>query len=175
MSIYVTGYDPSWGSHIPTLIDVFNNSQGPVLELGVGPFSTPLLHTLCLDNKRLLVSYENDPEYFKMHLSFADKFHQLKLVDDWDKIDIENTHWGLAFVDQRPAQRRIVDIKRLVNNADYIVIHDSEPSQTGLYHYDLIYPLFKYRLDYILRPNYAHTTVLSNLKDLTKLKRAIPA
>lgn len=171
MSFSLKGYDPSWGSHIPVLVDTFNNSKGPVLELGIGPFSTPLLHALCVDNKRMLVSYENDPEFFNMHTAFIDQFHQIKLIDDWDKAEIENNHWGLAFIDQKPAKRRIVDIKRLANNADYIVIHDSEPGLVSLYHYNLIYPLFEYRFDYILRPNYPHTTVLSNLKDLTKLKR----
>ena len=175
MSYNIGGYDPSWGSHIPVLIDVFRNSKGPVLELGTGPFSTPLLHTLCVDNKRTLISFENNPEFFNMHETFVNEFHQINLIDDWDKADIENTHWGLVLVDQRPAERRVAEIKRLVNNADYIAIHDSEPDKTGTYHYDLIYPLFKYRLDYILRPDYAHTTVLSNLKDLTKLKRAIPS
>lgn len=170
--ITINGYDPSWGSHIPVLIDVFNNSEGPVLELGTGPFSTPLLHTLCVENNRMLISYENNPEFFKMHASFINEFHQIKLIDDWDKAEIENTHWGLVLVDHRPAQRRIVETKRLVKNADYIVIHDSEPRLTREYRYDLIYPLFKYRLDYILRPDYAHTTVLSNLRDLTKLKRS---
>ena len=171
MPYSINGYDPSWGSHIPVLVDVFNNSEGPVLELGTGPFSTPLLHTLCVNNKRTLISYENNPKFFNMHLSFVNEFHQIKMIDDWDKTGIENTHWGLAFVDQRPAERRKVDIKRLVNNADYIVIHDSEPRLIREYRYDLIYPLFKYRLDYILRPNYAHTTVLSNLKNLAKLKQ----
>lgn len=171
MSYYINGYDPSWGSHIPVLVDVLSNSEGPVLELGTGPFSTPLLHTLCVDNKRTLVSYENNPEFFNMHTAFVDEFHQIKLIDDWDKAEIENTHWGLAFVDHRPAERRKVETKRLVNSADYIVIHDSEPQLIEKYHYDFIYPLFKYRLDYILRPNCAHTTVLSNLKDLTKLKQ----
>lgn len=171
MPFYIKGYNPSWSSHIPVLVDVFNNSEGSILELGTGPFSTPLLHTLCVDNRRTLVSYENNPEFFNMHATFVNEFHQIKLIDDWDKAEIENTHWGLAFVDQRPAERRIVEIKRLVNRADYIVIHDSEPRLTEEYHYDLIYPLFKYRLNYILSPNYAHTTVLSNLKDLTKLKQ----
>lgn len=171
MAYYINGYDPSWGSHIPVLVDVFNNSEGPVLELGIGVFSTPLLHALCVDNKRQLVSYENNPEFFKMHASFIDEFHQIKLINDWDKIDIESTHWGMVLVDHRPAQRRNVETKRLMNNADYVVIHDSEPRLEGEYRYDLIYHLFKYRLDYILKPNHAHTTILSNFKDLRKLKR----
>lgn len=171
MSYTIGGYNSSWGSHIPVLIDVFANSSGPVLELGMGVFSTPLLHSLCVDSKRMLVSLENNPEFFDMHTTFVDEFHQIKLVDDWDKTEIENTHWGVAFVDQRPAEGRVASIKKLMNNTDYIVIHDSEPLQTGFYHYDLIYPLFKYRRDYILRSDYAHTTVLSNLKDLTILKQ----
>ncbi len=171
MAFYINGYNPSWGSHIPVLVDVFSNSKGPVLELGIGLFSTPLLHALCVFNKRMLVSYENNPEFFNMHITFVNEFHQIKFIDDWDKMEIENTHWGMAFADHKPAERRIVDIERLANNSDYVVAHDSEQQLAEQYHYNLIYPLFKYRLDYILSPNYAHTTVFSNLKDLTKLKQ----
>jgi hypothetical protein len=76
----IGGYNLSWGSHIPFLIDVFNNSVGSVLELGIGVFSTPLLHSLCIDNKRMLVSYENNPEFFNMHATFVNEFHQIKAV-----------------------------------------------------------------------------------------------
>lgn len=164
--ITINGYDPSWGSHIPILIDIFYRSKGPVLELGMGVFSTPILHSLCLDKKRMLFSFENNLEYFNMHKSFVDEYHKINLVDNWDNIEIDNTHCGLAFVDHKPAERRISEVKKLKDIADYIIIHDSEPELDGQYKYSLIYSLFKFRRDYILKEGLAQTTVLSNLREI---------
>lgn len=167
MQFLIKGYNPAWGSHIPVLIDIFNKSKkGPVLELGVGIFSTPLLHALCVENKRMLVSYENDPEFFEMHQTFNDEFHQINMVDNWDNIDIDNTHWAMVFVDHKPAGRRVIDTKRLANIADFVVIHDSEQRSEGQYNYNSIYPLFKYRKNYVFKEGMAETTILSNFFNL---------
>ena len=39
-------------------------TEGPVLELGMGLYSTPLLDLLCHEEKRELVSYDDDKEWF---------------------------------------------------------------------------------------------------------------
>lgn len=160
-------YNPAWSSHLPMLIKILNLSKGPVLELGMGPFSTPVMHWLCLDSKRQLVSYDNDKVYFDRNLSFKTDWHQVLLTEDWDKIDIENTRWGMVLVDHAPDFRRKDEIRRLANNADYLVIHDSENSLDKLYHYSEIYPLFKYRYNYKRQKPY--TTILSNFKNLNNL------
>lgn len=160
-------YNPNWSSHLPVLIKVMEASEGKVLEMGMGPFSTPVLHWLCLDRKRLLVSYESSLEYFKSNKNFETDLHKVVSVDDWDKVNINNVHWGVVFIDHAPSERRKVDIKQLANCADYIVIHDSEESREKHYHYSEIYPLFKYRYDYKRQKPY--TTVLSNFKDLSIL------
>jgi hypothetical protein len=36
-----------WGSHLPSLAACLASSRGPVIELGVGHFSTPFLHAYC--------------------------------------------------------------------------------------------------------------------------------
>ena len=36
-----------WQSHLPALLACIAVTHGPVLELGVGHFSTPHLHALC--------------------------------------------------------------------------------------------------------------------------------
>lgn len=160
-------YNPNWSSHLPILIKVLNISEGPVLEMGMGPFSTPVIHWLCLDQKRILVSYENDLNYFNQNKVFGAAWHQIKLVKNWSQADIENTHWGLAFIDHTPELRRSIDIKRISNKADYIVVHDSEEKSEHKYHFTEIYPLFKYRYNYQRQKPY--TTVLSNFKDLKNL------
>ena len=166
--IWVRKYEPGWGSHIPVLVKVFEISQGPILELGTGVFSTPILHTLCLSKDRQLVSYENDPYYFERHGDFRTDKHQIILVSNWDDIKIENTFWNVALIDHKPEERRKTEVKRLANNTKYIILHDSESRNEKLYKYSEIYPLFKYRFDYTAC--YPHTTVLSNFVDLSDLK-----
>ena len=154
---------PIYASFLPILIDVMRKSDGPVLEMGVGLFSTPVMHWLCLESRRELVSYENDPEYFHLVSKFQSPSHKIILLDDWDQAEIDSIHWGAVLIDHGPAERRVVDIKRLTNNAEFIVVHDTEESLNHLHHYDQVFPSFKYRYDYKRRRPY--TTVLSNFRD----------
>lgn len=159
-------YWPHWGSFQPILIKIMQMTRGDVLELGMGNFSTPLLHNLCLDMGRNLVSYENDKKYYDMHVHFHKPHHKLHFVEDWDKIDL-NQEWSVAFVDHSPAKRRRVEIRRLVNNAEYVLVHDTQPEDDKFYRQSAMFELYKYRYDYTkIKP---HTTVLSNFHDLTTL------
>ena len=156
-------YAPLFGSFLPVLIKAIQISDGPVLEMGMGVFSTPVMHWLCLESKRPLVSFENDVDYFNFHSHFYSPMHNIRFVADWDAADIESTHWGVALIDHAPGTRRIEDIKRLADKADFIIVHDTEKSQNHHYHYDQIFPLFKYHYQY--RREKPYTSVLSNLKE----------
>lgn len=161
-------YTTRHSSHLPILIKVLQISQGPVLELGAGVFSTPVVHWLCLEAKRPLVTYENDQQHFTMNQAFATPEHQVKFVNNWDEANIDTTHWGLVFVDHEPGARRVVEIARVAQKADYVVVHDTEPNHDYKYNFiNKAFPLFKYRYNYKRRKPY--TTVLSNFKDLANL------
>lgn len=162
-------YRPAGGSHIPILTKALSLSDGPVLEMGMGPFSSPILHWLCLDEERELFSYENNPNWFKKNKVFETGLHKITFVEDWDDIDIESSHWGVAFIDHAPNNRRIIDIRKLVNKANLIIMHDSGEYQDEHYLYSEIYPLFKYRYDYEKQKPY--TSVVSNFVDLNILNR----
>lgn len=163
------------GSHLPILTKLVNMTDGPILELGMGLFSTAYLHWVCFDSKRKLLTCENKPDYFEL-FDFKDKreegndysYHQLVFVenDDWDKIDLSG-HWSIVLVDHAPGTRRKDEIKRLANSADYIVVHDTNGRHDRHYKYSEVYPLFKYRYDYTKA--YPYTSVLSNFKDLSNL------
>jgi len=162
-------YNWAWASHLPILIKVLNMTDGPVLELGTGFFSTPVMHWLCLDKNRVLISYENDERYFSRSKSFMKGLHEIKKIDRWEDADIENTHWSVVLVDHQPDLRRKDDIKRIANNADYIIVHDTQAKHNKLYGYiEETFPLFKYRYDYT-KGNGPQTSVLSNFKDLSNL------
>jgi hypothetical protein len=141
-------------------------SEGPVLEMGMGVFSTPLLHWLCLDQKRQMVSYDNKREFYEMNKTFESPAHQILYVenDDWAATDIDKP-WGMVFVDHHPGIRRGVDAIRLANRADYVVIHDSDMLHE--HGYEDIYRHFKYAYNWKRRKPY--TTILSNFYRLDNL------
>jgi hypothetical protein len=149
-----------YGTHIPILIKVMELSSGPVLELGSGFNSTPFLFWLCQDQGRKFVSYDNDKKWIER------VGYPINFVDNWDKTDIDNTHWSVALMDHRPGERRPIDAVRLKDKADFIILHDSEPELDKFYGYEKIYPLFKYRFDYT--KFLPHTVVLSNLVNVRK-------
>ncbi len=150
-------YDKEWSSHIPLLVKVMEVSEGPVLELGAGLFSTPLLYWLCFDQDRQFISYDNSMEFAQTLQNFGVQF-----VDDWDSVKV--AQYGVVFIDSAPPERRHIDVARFAEHADYIVIHDSQRHLDQYFHYKSIYGLFKYKYKYgEVKP---HTTVLSNFKEL---------
>lgn len=156
----------AYTSHIPVLLKVMGVSSGPVLEMGTGFGSTILLHYLCREMGRSLVSYDNKMNYIREVESFHGGFHEVKFVSNWDDADILKP-WSVALIDHVPKTRRRVDVARLANYAEYIICHDSEVRSSHHYKYGEIYPLFKYRANYKnLMP---HTVVLSNFHDLKGL------
>ncbi len=141
-------------------------TTGDVLEIGMGLYSTPFLHWACF-NKRKLVSYDNDAEYFNMNKQYEEGLHEVHFVDDWDSMDIEKP-WDVVLVDHGPSERRIVDIKKLANLARFIVVHDTEGRSDHNYHFSTVFPSFKYK--YTFTKSRPHTTILSNFVDVTNFE-----
>ena len=153
-----------YGTHLPCLIQAMEITTGDVLELGMGVFSTPFLHYKCMIEGRTLYSYENFESWmnFFVKYEYRNKNHQINLVDKYANAPI-NKEWGLVLLDQTPDDSRAEEAKRLAKKAQIIVIHDSNEKNTQ-YNYKDIYPLFKYRSDWIIDRN--HATVLSNFINL---------
>ncbi len=119
-----------WGSHIPILCRVVDKTDGAILEMGTGAFSTAVLDVMCQRDHRQLVSLENDQAYYRMARKYRSDYHTVRFIERWDFASIE-VPWGVALVDHRPLQRRRVDIERLATWADVIVAHDSQRYDTG--------------------------------------------
>lgn len=155
-----------WGTHMPMLIKTVQRTQGPVMEIGAGLYSTPLLHWLCKERNIRLITYENDPEFFKVAKGFQSRNHRIRFVNDWSEID-GDTHWGVVLIDHHPEEQRGKDVIRLKDKADYLVLHDSEKEVQ--YGYDKAWSHFKYRYDW--KECKPWTTVLSNFDDLSWLQK----
>lgn len=157
-----------YGSHLPMLLKLLSITDGPVLEMGGGWVSTPVLHWCCVPRRRTLLTLDNDPACYEMLRQYDDSYHTIALVEDWDQADIEREFWDIAFIDHAPAERRKEDIRRLANQAEYVVVHDTDDRQVRKhYHYEDIWALYRYRYDY--KGALPSTTVLSNFTELKGL------
>lgn len=158
-------YSKGYSTHNAMLIKTVENCQGNVLEYGSGIFSTPLLHWLCKDLNKKLVTLESDKNYFKFVYQFRSRLHRIILIENWDDFPIKE-HWGVVLIDHdQPYQRRGADALRFKDSADYIILHDTEVQ--NIYGYDKIWQHFKYRYDWKeCRP---WTSVISNFKELSWL------
>jgi hypothetical protein len=160
-------------THLPLLVRVFDKSEGDVLEIGTGYFSTLVLKWLCTITGRKLYSYETKEFWYKRAVEKNNEFHEVVYAPDLDKVDFTNKHWGLVLIDHGPNRRRVVEIEKLANHCDYMVIHDTQPCAKDKdlpadYHYEKIWHLFKYRYDY--KKILPWTSVVSNFKKLNDIK-----
>lgn len=155
----------TWGaaysSHLPVLMTTMLKTQGPVLELGTGVFSTPVLHWMCAP-RRPIVSCESDRLWFdRVAAAYREYWHDVQLIEDWDAIHIE-WPWSVAFLDHEP-HRRATDLARLKGNASCIVVHDTEVED---HHLEPVLSGFRYRYDW--RRMAPWTTVVSDTIDVAQ-------
>ena len=150
-------------SHLPVLRHAVKHTDGVIIEFGCGDGSTPALNKLGNQYNKEIISYENNPDWYKKftHLNGCQK---ISLVDDYLTAEVPD-RIGVAFIDCRPCSMRGKIISRLKDKTDVFVLHDSESS---LYGYENIYSDFKYRFDYT--EVVPHTTVLSNTNNLESFK-----
>lgn len=117
-----------FGTHVPTLASaVLQARPGPVLEYGCGFYSTPLLHMLCEEMGRQLLSLDGDPPWAEKFAGLRAAFHDVVGVSSWEASEtIVDTvpAWSVVFIDHGPEERRAVDIRRLRDRAEFIVVHD---------------------------------------------------
>ena len=156
------------GTHMLALLKVIPLTTGDVCEMGAGFNSTPLLHWITQGRK--LVTYESDPDYYHFAKKFRSRNHKVVKVDDWKDVDFER-HWSVVFIDhsvsresKREGKQRGDDAIKFTN-ADILILHDSEPEEVENYRYNVVFPKYKYRIDWTNKP---WTSVISNVIDVTK-------
>lgn len=168
----------AFSTHNALLLKVLDASDGDVLELGGGVFSTPLLHWYCKNKGRRLITYEDNDDYYLFEKQFVSRTHSIKLVKDWDEVDSE-THRGVVFIDHGGTKkdnivagsRRGYDAIRFKDSADFIVLHDTSPQTYKIYGYEEVWKIFKYRFDWEeCRP---FTSVVSSFYPLDKFGKIL--
>jgi hypothetical protein len=125
-------------SHFPVLAAAVARTTGPVLECGMGDFSTPMLHGLC--RNRTLASLETDSSWMERFSELRSPDHEFHLLGDgaksadvgavsdlWRKADIIGRHqWSVALLDNWPGEVRYEIALRLKGRCKFIVCHDAE-------------------------------------------------
>lgn len=148
-----------FGTHMPILTAaVLAARPGPVLEYGVGLYSTPLLHLLCEEMDRKLLSLESDEGWLARFVDLQTDNHRLIAFPSWEESEgvVDAQTWAVAFIDHGPEERRVVDAKRLASRTEFVVVHDWDgAAQAG------ISKLFRYRWESKRGPR---TAVLSNIR-----------
>ncbi|MBI9087014.1 MAG: hypothetical protein JEZ11_25695 [Desulfobacterales bacterium] len=155
----------NFATHQPVLYSAVQRSKGPVAEFGCGYGSTPLLHKFCAEQGRPVVTFESNAEWIdKIRAEFASDTHWFIEVEDWETIVrhpiVQQTDWGLLFVDQAPFEARLWTVKALGDLPAYFVIHDCDyfpehglfgtahrklagPHDTGIRTYDDVFSSYK--------------------------------
>lgn len=126
-------------------LEMTEDIQGPVVEMGMGNGSTPFLASYCATRNRQFFSYENNLEWFEKCRDFhPNTFH----LTDWDIVAEKHLTPSVLFLDHAPGERRKIDLANFAMRARIIVIHDSEIAADHGYQMRQHIPLFKYWKDW---------------------------
>lgn len=146
-------------SYTPLLYRALQDTAGPVVECGMGNYSTYLLH----GTGRHIISYDTHPDWFhKFDVS------PKVLISPSEWLTVTRTMKSLAsviFIDQAPGEIRERCIAELATGFDGIVVaHDTEPAADRGYKMRQHFPKFKYMVE--VKTSDAWATALSNTIDV---------
>lgn len=108
------------GSHRAVLREAVLRTQGPMIEVGAGRWSTEFLHGFTLPYFRHLVTVEHDPEWTPRR--FSKRHHVTSSLEDGVALF---PHFGVALIDG-PSPERAYAVRLLLPKTEYIVVHDTE-------------------------------------------------
>ena len=161
-----------FATHMPLLLACLRHTSGPVLELGSGWFSTPLVASVA--NDRLVRTVETNPDWFEHIARIATRQpvtrhrHQMVFVPDYSDAPVEDHDWSIVLLDHEPPSRRGVDALRLRDRCQLMIGHDSQHPDYG---YEPVFDTFKYR--FTLSSVFPWTTVVSDTDPLDWIPNAL--
>jgi hypothetical protein len=156
----------NWNNHLYLLWGALENTEGPVVEMGMGHGSTPFLHEYCKDAGRELYSYETDKNWMDKFKNLANGLHTHGLVHDWDLVHQKHKFADVVLIDHAPGERRKEDIELWRFRCEYLVAHDTEPAADGGYKMRERLAFYRFLKDY--KTEGAWATVVSMKNDVSK-------
>lgn len=161
----------AFGSHLAPLLGCVTRTDGRVLELGSGLYSTPVLHAAVGD--RELLTADRDPVWMARFLYLRSATHRFEQVDDWGAWPALDEAWDVALVDHSPGHERAPAIARLRARARFIVVHDTNAVEH--YGYEPLLSSFRHRRDFMELGLPIRTTVVSDLAPVPELVPEVTA
>lgn len=178
-----------YSTHQALLVAALAHTDGPIIELGGGWYSTPLISSFSVASARSALTVETGSYVFDLLRGLQTPHHRIVLLGgfDFDQVgkfaaqpgrgipdykrlqaDYFDTlpalglgRVSVAFVDQAPGFLRAPAIEFFADKADFIITHDTE--HTEHYHFEPLLSSFKYRWDFTVhRPQ---SVVVSNRRD----------
>jgi hypothetical protein len=127
---YITYKVNEYATHQPFLWHFLKKTDKPILELGSGYGSTPLLHAYSAKHKIPLYTLDHDKEWLSRFSCLESELHTLLSVDvsgDWlpfEEAIPKEIEFGIIFIDHGSWQSRLDCARLLKDRADYILVHD---------------------------------------------------
>ena len=160
-----------FGSHIIALLPCLHWTQGAVLEVGAGYYSTSLLSLY--SQTRYCRTLESDWHWLEKARNFfpysdiaEDRGHEFRHVANYRDADMEDRPWDIVFIDQGDHGNRVETALRMKDKSRLVILHDTE-------HADLDAALNGYRYRYDQRTVLPHTSIASQVDDLTWLAEVL--
>lgn len=142
--------DERAGSHLRALSWAIADTDGPILEIGVGQHSTPFLAVVAGD--REFVSVETDPDWRR----WASRFGHRVVAE----IPSDVEQWSVVLVDG-DAESREPALLQLRGVTEIFVCHDTELVVEPFYGWAETLATFEFRCDVDESPR---TTLVSDLR-----------
>jgi hypothetical protein len=126
--------DP-FATHQRLLVKYLMQTEGAILELGCGNYSTPLIHEIANAQGRAVLTLDSQQLWLSQFTHMRSESHRFQYVPNWGDWKTSE-QYGLAFIDHAPAERRMPEIRKLLDRVDVFVMHDTEDPA---YNYDKVH------------------------------------
>lgn len=111
------------GTHLPLLASVLAIARpGPVLEIGVGHCSSPLIAEMCRAMGREWWALDSHPDWLRTTLDLDPK---ITVLGEYSEMEWQG-EWSVVFVDCSPGTARLPVVQALRSRAEFIVVHDTD-------------------------------------------------
>ena len=118
-----------YATHLQALVETALATDGPILELGCGDYSTPVLSAIARRQGRVLKIQASDVNWLYKFTEFGDIEH----VTNWDEWEPPRDvdEWGMVFLDsEQSTLGRIERLPQLMAVTRVVVLHDAQGAVT---------------------------------------------
>jgi len=151
-----------YSTHQRMLVKYLMRTSGPIVEIGCGDYSTPIIHEIAAAQGRTVCTLDSNVDWLNRFASYKTEWHSFLHVESWDDWQPEG-RYGLAFIDHAPGPCRPVEFMKLQGVADVLILHDTEANG---YDWHTIYSHMDHiETDADIRPS---TTVLRGLNPVVE-------